>query len=394
MNKFHLTIIIYITLLFFASCTTDIAENINKIDYSKIEHNSSREANLISSVELERIQLEQGTNENNFTTMSGEFLMKGDTILFADRGVTRIFMYHLNGKRVGHSLTKGRGPNDIISLENFAAIRGNSKYAVMGNSWDLYILDDSLNVLSKRLMSWGKIDSDKELRDKINNPDPNDIEIYEKELSTGNVKFLSEDKLLFPIVTDHVKYNGFFGQNAPHFYENSNTLGIYNLDKDSIEMAINRSPIYGEYKYLSRFKNILIETIGDTLYYSFEADPKIYKYNINESVISSFGEPGENMNTKYVNVKSFEAADKLNKRDFGYYLSLTYIEESSLLFRTYHKGENREQAGMQIYRDGKLIADCEVPKSFRIIGYNAPYYYGYGEHDNENFIMHIYRFKL
>ncbi len=376
------------------ACSAEPPANHSKIDYSKIKHTSSQTVDVVEHIDLEKIVLEPGTNANNFSSMQGEFLMVGDTILFGDRGVARIFKYGLSGKRLGTSIVKGRGPNEIVSLENFAVTRSGERYAILGAGWNIYILNDSLNITDKDLIHWGKFKSNREFRDKLNNPNPNDLHIYEREMCRDNVKFLSKDKLLFPIVTDHTNYNGYQGENAPHFYGNSNTLGIYSIDSKKVEMAINRSPIYQEIEYLSKFKNIIIETVGDTLFYSFEADPHIYKYNLADSVISSFGECGVNMNTEYVTVKTFAESEKINKKDFGYYLSLKYFEESSLLFRTYNKGAGHRMAGMQVYRSGVLIADCEVPDNFKVFGYCAPYYYGYGVHDIENLSMSIYRFRI
>ena len=45
-------------------------------------------------------------------------------------------------------------------------------------------------------------------------------------------------------------------------------------------------------------------------------------------------------------------------------------------------------------KDGKLLADCETPKGFKVVGYIAPYYYSQIIGGEEDGSMTVYRFKL
>ena len=71
-----------------------------------------------------------------------------------------------------------------------------------------------------------------------------------------------------------------------------------------------------------------------------------------------------------------------------------YEEQTSLLFRTYKKGEQEISDGLQIYNTNKLIADVDIPKNMRVMGYIAPYYYSYVISDEDQETMILYRFKL
>lgn len=55
-----------------------------------------------------------------------------------------------------------------------------------------------------------------------------------------------------------------------------------------------------------------------------------------------------------------------------------------------------EKDGLQIYKEGKLIADVSVPTNFRVMGYMAPYYYSYiiPNMDEEDNSLMLYRFRL
>ena len=58
--------------------------------------------------------------------------------------------------------------------------------------------------------------------------------------------------------------------------------------------------------------------------------------------------------------------------------------------------EYPEKDGLQIYKEGKLIADVSVPTNFRVMGYMAPYYYSYiiPNMDEEDNSLMLYRFRL
>ncbi len=70
------------------------------------------------------------------------------------------------------------------------------------------------------------------------------------------------------------------------------------------------------------------------------------------------------------------------------------IDETGILFRTYVKGQNSGTDGLQVYKDGILIADVGVPKGFKVVGYMEPYYYSQVFEDEENGRLEIMRFRL
>ena len=58
------------------------------------------------------------------------------------------------------------------------------------------------------------------------------------------------------------------------------------------------------------------------------------------------------------------------------------------------KGGSQSTDGLQIYKDGVLLGDINVPKGLKVMGYVSPYYYSYVIADEEREIMYMYRFKL
>ena len=70
------------------------------------------------------------------------------------------------------------------------------------------------------------------------------------------------------------------------------------------------------------------------------------------------------------------------------------MDEIDLLFVSYRK-DSEDLDGLQIYKNGQLIADVIVPKKFRVMGYIAPYYsYIIPLLDEEDDSLIMYRFKL
>lgn len=84
-------------LVFLINCKSNIPEARNKTDYSQITHYSSRSAHPISSVNFDTIRIDAG-NENEMTSLLGSFLFLGDTLCFADREQSTLFLYDRDGR--------------------------------------------------------------------------------------------------------------------------------------------------------------------------------------------------------------------------------------------------------------------------------------------------------
>ena len=65
--------------------------------------------------------------------------------------------------------------------------------------------------------------------------------------------------------------------------------------------------------------------------------------------------------------------------------AVEYVDETGLLFRSYRKGGGSVTDGLQVYRDGVLVGDVDVPLGFRMAGYVVP--------DEEGERLYMFRFK-
>ena len=202
---------------------------------------------------------------------------------------------------------------------------------------------------------------------------------------SGTVEFIPSEKVFISESVDS--------------YEHSYTIGmLQGNDFKLVRMICPRSPVYLEYEYLSGFKGVLFTVCDDSLFFSFEADSKIYRMDLNDEKVVAFGCAGEDMNTDYPERKSLEESDEYLWEDhqkYGHYYDLKYIPETSVLFRSFRHGSSCKEDGLQVYKNTCLVAEYKVPKEFKVIGYFPPYYYAAGETgDEEDERMVIYRFCL
>ena len=138
-------------LVFLINCKSNIPEARNKTDYSQITHYSSRSAHPISSVNFDTIRIDAG-NENEMTSLLGSFLFLGDTLCFADREQSTLFLYDRDGRFLGTHLSYGRGPQEIQGIYEITALPQGG-YAII-NDWHLNIFDQSWGGKQQLRIDW------------------------------------------------------------------------------------------------------------------------------------------------------------------------------------------------------------------------------------------------
>lgn len=133
-------------------------------------------------------------------------------------------------------------------------------------------------------------------------------------------------------------------------------------------------------------------------YVNYDTDSLVYVYDNDFRPLHTYGYAGKGMNTNYLSIHDVKECRKnyrSERNTKGWYYWLEYVDETNTLFRSYQK-DSETTDGLQIYKDGCLVGDVEVPKRFRVMGYIAPYYYSYiipNMEEDDNSLV-IYRFKL
>ncbi len=393
MSNIHIMKYLYIILILsltLQNCKNESSSKF-KTDYSKIKNHSC--------IDLQNYKLTIDTilinaiDSSSLSSMVGSFHIFRDTLAFADKILSSIFLYNLKGKLIKKHMKKGKGPNELLGLSAITQI-SDSNYIILDNSNILYSVSSSWNITDKKIIDFGNLVINTNTLARITSPD--DPRIYEIEYSLLNIQPYLDSLLIIPIVTEHIKYNG-YGKNSDEFYKNSYSLAIVGRNGKIKQMFCTRSPVYEKYKYIPNFKFPIFDICQDTLYYSFEADSLIYKQDLTTNKIISFGNGGQDMRTDYRETKNFEDSDDNFFEDYeiyGYYQSIKYIPQTNLLFRSYHKGQQEKSDGLQVYHNNYLIGDYKVPSNFKVIGYIAPYYYASGNNEEYGDNMVVYKFQL
>lgn len=181
------------------------------------------------------------------------------------------------------------------------------------------------------------------------------------------------------------------------------TFNILEIDMD--KQALGRLLVQGfpsSYAENTSSKIILSSSYFDidvdgAIYVTYEADSCIYVYDKNNHITAKFGFAGKNMDTHYTSTPTLAEVKKnyrKERKQRGYYNWIEYDDVNGLLFRSYQKGKHAPVDGLQIYKNHNLIADVDVPKHFKVMGYIEPYYYSYVIADEDNEKLYLYRFTL
>lgn len=328
------------------------------------------------------------------TSLQGEWIIIDDKLIYLDKNLVSIRKYNRNGEFVEKVLNRGRGPQEFLNPPLCFLKLTNSNYLYITRDSDFYILDSVYNQKLKMnlIIKASENDNMSELYD---HPNPNKISMYEMEIGDNQMVEFG-DNIVFPITTEHIKYNGFYKENnAADFYKHSFTLLALNKNTFNYHKVFANFPSIYWNKMIPNFKSCSICADDSVLFVSYQADPNIYTYNKNLELFGYFGKSSEMINTDlYPETTNFNDAEKNYKKhhkEYGYYSEIKQIQK--YLFRSYHTTDGKN--GLQIYYKYGLIHNSILPYDlFDMIGYIEPYFYAVTKCDIENERYSIIRFKI
>ena len=379
-------VVVCLITVIFGGCY-QIPQNKHKIDYSKVQRMS--EGNLaprLGSLDMDMLRVD-GTN----MSLDGILFTIGDTLGFADKILGSVLFYDTAGQFISSAITKGRGPNEVLSIHSISTLPGGG-CMILDNNWILYEVSPQWQITRKKRLQWSTGVKD------IKYPDPNSGGIYELTYSDNPFQIYN-DHLIFCIESSHVNFNGFIAaSHAEEYYKEAYNFGIFSRDSLTMErMLCNYPPIYQKYRFLSTFSDSMFELQGDNMIFSFEVDPNLYVMDLRDSLVQSFGHAGRDMDTDYPEYLTYEEHEdhwSSDEENYGYYRYLYLEPQSGLFFRGYRKGASPLPDGLQVYKDYQYVGDYDVPRDFKVVGYIAPYFYAYGGVDYDTEELIVYRFKL
>ena len=367
-----------ILLTFLASChrqTTD------ETLFAKVEN--VQPTNEVKNIEIETFPLD--TIDSYY---KGFMNICQNQILFIDEQLCYMFFFDENGKLINRKFGKGQGPSELMTsrIDGYAQLEP-SGFFFVGASNDCHLYDSELQIQKRYVIDKGKREGT------ANYETP---WIYT--LSYEHLAMKNYDKYLYYTVFSEYQDMNFI--NSPKsYFQNAHYLCKMNLETGNVEKMLGKyPPIYDEKEELKQFSFVDFDMDANgNFYISFEGDSLIYMYDNDFYPIKTFGYAGENMKeSKRVlsTFSQFQEYYEKDRKESGFYTQLKYIRDTNLLFRSYTKGDEEKTDGLQIYKDGVLQGDIEVPKSFYVIGYIAPYYYATIDIDEKNEMIKMFRFKI
>lgn len=366
-------------LILLAGCSSNNSQNFTK------------KPNSVKNTTIRKIELDTLLLDSIETSFEIESSINDNKIYLVDKYMNYLYEYNTEGNLIKRYLGNGRARNETT----------------IGRISSHTFLDDGIFFFNPNA-DYYFYDNDFIFKEMFNisyqNPEWNLHNIYEDPLAYsqryndivcrqygGNIYFnVHLQQPLANIITTTKK----------HLKRNANILEVKPNEKGFGRLLAIGYP--HSYKKDSQTKAVLsavnfdIDTDG-LFYVTYEADSLIYVYDNSFNMLQCYGFAGRDMDLNYTHANTPEEVGKIyrsERNSKGYYNWLEYVDETGMLFRSYKKGESALSDGLQIFKNGIMIGDVDVPKGTRVMGYIAPYYYSYIIPNDKLETLTIYRFQL
>ena len=339
-------------------------------------------------IEIDKLNFDLITFDNISTSSFGEsVLLPSNEIAFIDKYFCKVSIFDTLGNFQRNYLGLGGAPHETqIGRIAAQALLSDERLVLFGYNLDFHIFKDYIT-------------DDIFMLERAKN-DILEASSYTYTNQYNDMVCRSyKNKMYFNVYSEHTKFN--ILEHTNRYLDKCRHIWEIDIDKkkDSRLLATGYPESYKE----EPKKHVIftgccydIDRKGN-FYISYDTDSLIYVYNHDFYPLRTYGFEGKNMNNNYLSISDYKECRRSYRSERetkGYYYWLEYVDETALLFRSYRKSV--ETDGLQIYREGVLIADVDIPKGFRVMGYIAPYYYSYiiPKLDEDDDSLIIYKFKF
>lgn len=380
-------------LLCLCSCKYKVPETYAWDDYTFLPIISMEKDSLDIS-ESDTFFIKTDFNEV-MNSLVGHFFLKEDTFCFADEGTGSIFAYDITGKYIKTLVTTGRSKNEVFGIVTASINEFDNILTVDGN-WGFNLFNKDWQKIVYRNINFNH--SNRTLKEVLKQPNPALMDIYSIAYEWTSAKVFDNRYAIFPINTEHEKYNAYQGKNVEHYYKNARIFGICDLMGRTVDMFGSYSPWYYE-RCITNFNDVRFDVNGNNLYYSFGADSIIYVMDIpTRKIILGFGKAGKDMRQDYVRYDNFDQTENYYFEDrakYGHYGNIKYEPETNRLYRVYYQGNDSDHEYVQVYENYILMGEIKVPKGTYYVGYlNGWTYFASDIADYEKDRFILYRYKI
>lgn len=331
------------------------------------------------------------------TSMNGQWLMRGDSLIFMDHNMVAMNVYASDGSFSKQYLEKGNGPGELLSPAWRSVMNDNGQIAMLDHNQNLIILDN-LNMPVVDTKSPWFVMADRTFGNEGwnnlgNNPDLSVVQMYEYNFECRRLGFQGK-RVYIPLECTHVKLNPYETRSkAKKYWREGRILGY--MDYDGIEFGVK---VIGSYPPVYHKSNIPVFLAfdfvveGDDIIISFAADPNIYILDNEGKPLYSFGVAAK-ISGEYPSTSTYdeyeEKYDDFHKK-YGHYQRL--FKDGDRLLRTCMQDDGTYL--MQVYENENLVKNLSLPQSIEIFGKSGEYYYAYLRSDLENEKFVLVKFKI
>lgn len=350
--------------------------------YENVPKTRQNTASVLTEVKLETLPLDS-------VYCSGEGftgVVMNDRIYYLDRYFTWLYAFDRDGHLIERTMGIGRGPKEsVIKHSMSCAFTDSGEIALTGTSLDIEWFSNKGVLLKRFLIPFNR-----------RGTAPDDYFTYN--MPEEVVSRLFDGKLYTAMTSDNENFS--YYDTADKYVRNARHISEVDLNRQiPVGMhVVGYPPLYlkDPCKYTSaEFVDFDIDNDGNA-YVGFAADSLIYVFDKHWNAKYAFGCSGKDIDADYEYVRSINDGEAYirNLETKGRYTWIEYIDATKVCCRSYKKGCHSEYDGLQIYREGQLLADVNVPKDMKVVGYIAPYYYSQVYGSDELGQLMIYRFKL
>lgn len=334
-------------ILLAASCRT-------QTDTLWPESNQSSTDIQYRGLDIERIQL-----DSVYTSGDGySGVYRDKDLYFYDKYFGYLFVFNLNGHLKFRTLGMGNGPKEIKIKEGItcaASVSGD--LCIAGSTLDFQVYDALKDRTVYTMMAFNP--------DLKRSPENFCNYSYPEE----NIQSSFDGRYLYiNLDSQHPEFNYF--ETTEDYLKNTFHIAKIDIKSQNATVLCKGYPrlyISEPYKY-SSFNLVNFAPSGSGFYVNFEADSTIYRCDEEFRAVETFGRAGMNMDLDYLAAHSYDDADKyvLNRQEKGSYGKIAVAGD--YIFRSYTRGSVSSVDGLQIYLDGVLVGDVDVPKGFHVAG--------------------------
>lgn len=346
---------------------------------NKLGSSSADVAITIDSICLDTVTVDYVEN-CSYTGFSG---VKDGTLYYFDRVMAYLYMIADDGSVESRELGLGNSAKEL-PLKNAMQVCYDSEgktFDILGGTYNMYTYGNGEKIRRVEMKPEGDDGS------------------YE-----SSVAYTLWDEVVMASDKDYIYYN---------VLGNNEKVDIFHrddyIDKAAVMMKVSKStgemtPIgrYSDYyiKNKSKFKHLpycYFDTDGNGgFYFTYQVDSLVYHYDKDFNLLESFGRQGRDMCVELsdpgTTEESFVEAFMTDKDRVGHYYWIKKCGD--YVFRSYFKSNESPTDGLQIYKNGTIIGDVDVPRAFRVAGQGKDGFFTNITFEENAELMSFYKFKL